>query len=627
MAAAVVAASAVVGATVAATVASTLGPESRPRGAVVAVAAGAGGLGGFLLWRLTRSAARRGLEGALEVAAAEERALRLVDRIHACQPRRFEDVLDEASYCAEVERWVLELRGGPIHVPPALRLAARAAHLERGAVSSEGFGEGRQGYLSWRAKARRRQGERLEEILLAVGVERGLVARACALVGKELPIQDVDMQTMEDAACLIFLGHRLCQFQADKDDGTMADILQKTWRKMSPQAQAKAVVLDYTPRMLGCLLEGAAAAADLQASVAPMVAPRLPAATVTLLRDSWALVPQDKFGDEFYGRLFAEDENLREVFDVPAARPQNIPKVVRMLLDLLDSEQVPRFERVIHAMAALSRHFARFRTSHLAAIKKALVRSITDYAPSKEKKKTSQAWEAFFYSVCAVSCPFLIMNDRLFESANSTASALPLPSGGTLAGNLASQGVALLEMCLRVSGLSQGGTAAPEEVLHRITEARDWLMDAVRDDVNAYCGLVSSFIAVTATPEEPSSANARVLQGGAVIAAAAGAAAEEAERRRWLRRSVEVPLYIAELSYGAAVACLQCRRQIKRSLQPEWVAGAKLMRTATEIALRNVSTNLLSIRGQGNSEALEKRFAKLRDTEPPWEDLCNFGIN
>merc|ERR1719215_1477729 len=102
--------------------------------------------------------------------------------------------------------------------------------------------------------------------------------------------------------------------------------------------------LAYSPRMLGCLLEAIAAAEGFEVTTSPLVAPRLPAATVALLRDSWSLVPQAKFGEEFYERLYAEDEALKTVFDYPVARPENVPKVVQIMLDFLDSQSVPRLE-------------------------------------------------------------------------------------------------------------------------------------------------------------------------------------------------------------------------------------------------------------------------------------------
>lgn len=88
-------------------------------------------------------------------------------------------------------------------------------------------------------------------------------------------------------------------------------------------------------------------------------------------------------------------------------------------------------------------------------------------------------------------------------------------------------------------------------------------------------------------------------------------------------RAIEVPLNVAEISAGIAVACLPYRRQVKRSLQPDWIAGAKLLRTATEISMRLAQINLQASGTRGSGDGHEKRFAKLRDADPPWEDLCD----
>jgi len=248
--------------------------------------------------------------------------------------------------------------------------------------------------------------------------------------------------------------------------------------------------------------------------------------------------------------------------------------------------------------------------SHLAAIKRAFIRSVIAHAP-KEKKKVNQAWEALIYSLVAVAGPHLVLQDRTDELAAATASPLPSPGGGPHAGAVAAQGVALLEMSLSITALSQGGTATPEEVQNKLHEARGWLVDAVRNDVNAYCGLLSSVYSrgvCTADGED-----------------AATRSAEENEARRWLRRAIEVPLRIAEVSMGAAVACLPCRRQIKRSLQGDWIAGAKLLRTATEISMKNVMINAKEMDYKTKAaNDIDKRMTQLRDTEPPWEDLCDF---
>jgi len=386
---------------------------------------------------------------------------------------------------------------------------------------------------------------------------------------------------------------------------------------MSSSAKAKAAALEYSPRTLGALLEGAAAAEGFEATTSPMVSPRLPRETVALLRESWAKVNEEKFGDELYERLYSEEPALRSLFAYPAARPSNLSKAITMLLELLDSESVPRLERIVHSIVAMGAEFGGLQTAHLAPLKRALVRTVTAYAGSREKRKTNQAWEAFYYALCAVAAPHLTLRGRVSELTIATASALPNPDGGTHAGLIAANGVALLEMCLAVSARSQGGATAQTEVSGRLIEAREWLVRAVMDEVNAYCGLISSCLAFI--QDDPKSSSDKV-QGSI-------ANAEVAERRRWLRRAAEVPLNIAEIAVGSAVACLASRRHVKRSLQPEWVAGAKMLRTATEISLRIVSLNLQTggAKGASGCEGLEKRFAKLRDTEPPWEDLCDFA--
>jgi len=588
------AASSVFGATAAAAAAATF--ELRPRGTAVATAAAAGGLGGFLLWQAW--------PGSRDPLA---RAIRVIDAVHAKQPRHPEDAaLSEQEYCYEVEQWVFKLRGGQEFVSPALRLAARSQHLERHSIPRSKFPEGRQGYLNWRAAVKRRQKERLVALLRFTGVDRSVGERASRLIGKDLPLaEDPEMQTLEDATCLTFLANDLDSFQKDKDDVKLVDIFQKTWKKMSPKAHELAMGLVYSPRILGCLVEAIAMATGLEANNQPMVAPRLPSAAIAWLRKSWQNIPQGTFGTEFFDRLYAEDPSLKQVFAFEVARPSNVTKAVQMLLDHLEIELVPRLERMVHAVAALSRTFGRLRMSHMAPIKRALVRTVVAAAStSKEKSTTNRAWEAFFYSIAAVAAPHLVLTDNLSELADATAATLPTPGGGPQAGAIAAQGIALLEMSLGITALSQGSTSVPEEVATKLNEARGWLLSSVRDDVNAYCGLLSS-----------------VYGRGLGSREAPDEAACEAEYKRWLRRATEVPLRVAEVSTGAAIACLPCKRSIKHSLKGDWIAGVKLLRTAVEISTKNVAINLQD--GGRVAMDIDTRLSRLRDTEPPWEDLCD----
>lgn len=558
--------------------------DLKPRTTVLAVGATVGGLAGFFAWKWISNT-----KGPVDCAIAA------IDAAHKKQKQRFEasvasrdvslgpgqqDALSEHEYCLEVEKWVIRLRGGEEALSPALRVAVRAQNF---------------------------QGQRLRELLRRQGIEKNIADRACRLVAKDLPLKtDPDMQTLEDATCLVFLQRELESLQQGKDEAKLIDIIGKTWKKMSPEAQALAIEFDYSPGVLGFLLEAITAAEGLEASKPPMVAPRLPFVTVKALRDSWAHVPQDVFGSAFLDRLFAEDPEMRQVMGFVTNNPKHMAKAIQTLLDLLDPLLVPRLERVAHGLVALPLRFGQLRMKHVAALKRAMVRTVTAHAPPKEKKLTNRAWEAFFYALAAVAAPHLVLADPISQLASATAASLPVPGAGTHAGAVAAQGAGLLEMCLSISALSVGGTSAPESVLGRLQEARCWLVDSVRDDVNAYCGLLAS---VYARPDDTRDAE---ITGGID--------ADEAERRRWMRRATEVPLRVAEVSMGLAIACLPCKKQIKRSLQGDWIAGAKLLRTATEISTKNVQINLRDMKAAMDIAA---RFQRLQDTEPPWEDLCD----
>jgi len=275
-----------------------------------------------------------------------------------------------------------------------------------------------------------------------------------------------------------------------------------------------------------------------------------------------------------------------------------------MLLDQAEIEHVPRLERLAHGIAALSSKFSKLRLSHMAPIKRALVRTVVAFAPGNQKAITNKVWEAFFYSIAAVAAPPLVLSENLSDLTHATASTLPTPGGGPLAGVIAAHGIGLLEMCLGIGALG-APQSAPTDLMSKLTEARSWLVGCVRDDVNAYCGLLSSVYGRNLGGDEGMSASA--------------VAAREAEYRRWLRRATEVPLKVAEVTTGAGVACLPYKKTIKHSLRGDWIVGVKLLRTAVEISRKNAAINMQD--GGRVASDLELRVTRLRDIDPPWEDL------
>jgi tRNAThr (cytosine32-N3)-methyltransferase len=139
-----------------------------------------------------------------------------------------------------VEHWVEALVAEP---SIALRLAARAQHLERWAIPRSEYPEGRGGYLRWRSAVHARQGERVRQILADAGADAGLTERVAGLVAKRMPPADPEAQALEDAACLVFLETQLEDFSRKHARDKVVDVVRKTWRKMSPAGRQAAGTL------------------------------------------------------------------------------------------------------------------------------------------------------------------------------------------------------------------------------------------------------------------------------------------------------------------------------------------------------------------------------------------------
>jgi len=187
------------------------------------------------------------------------RALAAIDAAHAADARRADGRPAELVYAERVSGWAERLAGGA--PPPALRLAARAQHLERWAIPRADYPLGRGGYFRWRKAVQRRQGTRATEILRAAGCDDATVARVAALVAKATPADDPEGGLLEDAACLVFLETELAGFahaHRDYTEQKMVDILRKTWARMSPRGRALARTLPLAPE-LGALLASATA--------------------------------------------------------------------------------------------------------------------------------------------------------------------------------------------------------------------------------------------------------------------------------------------------------------------------------------------------------------------------------
>ena len=187
---------------------------------------------------------------------AYARARELIDAAHAADPARSADGRPaELVYADRMEAWVARL------VPdatPLLLLAARCQHLERWSVPRASFPEGKAGYLNWRKSLYGKQAARAKELLLAAGVSAAEADEAATWVSKTGLKTNPGTQALEDAAVLVFLENEIGAFAAQHAEYPRAkfvDILKKTWRKLSPRAQAMARGLELPPGIAALVQE------------------------------------------------------------------------------------------------------------------------------------------------------------------------------------------------------------------------------------------------------------------------------------------------------------------------------------------------------------------------------------
>jgi hypothetical protein len=183
-----------------------------------------------------------------------EEACRRFDAANAEDPNRerFEgrDWPKELLYAVRMTRWLEKLAP---QASEALRLAARSQHLRRWEIPRERFPMDRAGYHRWRTTLAKFHAERAGAILREIGYDEPAIARVQALLQKLGLKSDPETQTLEDAACLVFLESYFADFAQKHDEEKLAGIIRKTWKKMSPRGRDEARKLALAPEAAALL--------------------------------------------------------------------------------------------------------------------------------------------------------------------------------------------------------------------------------------------------------------------------------------------------------------------------------------------------------------------------------------
>jgi len=151
----------------------------------------------------------------------------------------------ELVYADWLTDWVLRL------CPAAseeLRLAARCQHLCRWMVPRQSYPMTRAGYLRWREEMKKFHAQKAADILREAGYPEEIVGRVKSLnLKKDFP-NDAETRVLEDALCLVFLERQFAELAGKTSDDKMINVVQKTWRKMTPSGRAFATQLSFGPR-------------------------------------------------------------------------------------------------------------------------------------------------------------------------------------------------------------------------------------------------------------------------------------------------------------------------------------------------------------------------------------------
>jgi len=164
----------------------------------------------------------------------------------------------ELVYSQRLTDWVLRLNP---RASEALRIAARGQHIRRWTIPRDRYERNRRGYLRWRETLKAFHAEQVASLMREAGCSEEEIERVSRLIRKKDLPADPEVQTLEDALCLVFLETQFGELQRKTPDEKMREIVVKTWKKMSEQGRAEALKLALPAEVKGWVAEGSA---DLQ---------------------------------------------------------------------------------------------------------------------------------------------------------------------------------------------------------------------------------------------------------------------------------------------------------------------------------------------------------------------------
>lgn len=174
-----------------------------------------------------------------------EKAIDLIDSANSKDPN--EESVDGKTWPKELlysQRMSDMLKRFAPDADDAVKLAVHAQHVERWKSARSDYPEGRQGYFQWRTGLYKFHADTAGGLLAQAGYDEEFIERVKKAVGKRALKVNPDSQLLEDTADLVFIEYYMLAFASkhpEYSEEKWLEIIRKTWKKMSGQAQQFAI--------------------------------------------------------------------------------------------------------------------------------------------------------------------------------------------------------------------------------------------------------------------------------------------------------------------------------------------------------------------------------------------------
>ncbi|WP_244228836.1 DUF4202 domain-containing protein [Mucilaginibacter endophyticus] len=127
-------------------------------------------------------------------------------------------------------------------------LASRSQHIGRWEIPRESYPEGREHYLKWRKDLAQHHASVSGFLMEQAGYSEAKIARVQEIILKKKIKQDLEVQVMENALCLIFLEYQYEELRMKyiDDPEKMTNILYKSLLKMDAHGHSAALLIKFS---------------------------------------------------------------------------------------------------------------------------------------------------------------------------------------------------------------------------------------------------------------------------------------------------------------------------------------------------------------------------------------------